>query len=834
MAAARPHRKARLLPTSALHWTCPRGWIPKAPRRSGGDALSTLIGQERAIDALRLALDVDAPGYNLFITGLESDAKLNTVRSLLDPLRLRCPLLQDHVFVHNFEDPVRPHHLALPAGQGKALSAAMEHWCHALQREIPHLLGSEEHLERRNRLFRRYTVAEDQLFRRLARRARTAGLALVQVEDEEGKHPDIYPVVEEQAIPLEELAALPEDERPDEGTIRRLAVAREGLLDQLRKARHKARQLGLRLLREAQDLDENAVRELVEGVTVATAEELEADETLAAWLGECAGAALAHLNLFRSTAGGGEGSKDDEDGSDPSSLGLEIFEVNLVRSAVEGSCPIVFEDHPNYSNLFGTVERHRLRSGPGHFHLAIRPGSLLAADGGLLVLNARDVFQEAEVWRALKRTLQNQQLQVHAIEGISPLGVTGVRPEAIPIDLKVVLVGDNGLFEALHESDFDFPKIFKVKAEFDDNLPLDPRNVGRLVRVLRELGRRENLLPFSITGLQALVERAVADAGRRNRISVRVPRLMDYAREASHYARRERKRRIDRGTVESARRHFVAQHSVEAEWYQRAVLDGIYDIRCQGTRVGSVNALTVISLGPLSFGRVARVSASVALGDDSTVNVERESDLSGPIHNKGVLLLESFLRSRFGQARTLPIKAAITFDQSYGPVDGDSASSTEVYALLSAIGELPVRQDIAVTGAVSMKGEILAVGGVAHKIRSFFTLCRDRGFTGTQGVALPATNVEDLMLDEEILREVRAGNFHIWALETIDQGIELLTGIPAGRRRKKKGNWTPDSVMDRVQKALDRYEEAQRKEGKEHEKDREGKKKGRRGAEAEG
>jgi len=805
MAARRSSSNPRPLRVRDLRWTCPATWIPKPLKRKGGqDPVSNLIGQERPVEALRMGLAVQAPGYNVYLSGIGGAERFDTVRNLLEKVRLSCPELRDHVFVHNFMDPVRPHHLALPAGHGAKLVEGMKDWRRAMRREIPRLLESEEHQERRQKLLRRYSTAEEQLFRRLARRAKAAGLALVQVEEEDGHRPDIYLRIGDNAVAPDALGKIPEEERPAEAALRRLMMAREGLMTQLRKAQHKARLLGLRLLREVQNLDEARVREVVQGLTIATAEEVGADIDLGAWLGDGAAFALANLHLFRRQGPGSDDDDEDEGGS-KSKPGLEVYEVNLVRSAEQGECPTVTELHPNYSNLFGAVERRLLSAGPGHFHLAVRPGSLLAANGGLLILNARDVFKEAEVWRSLKRTLQNHSLEIHTIEGMSPLGVTGVRPEPIPIDLKVVLVGDNDLYEVLHDTDFDFPKIFKTKAEFDDNLPLDQGNVVRLVRVLRDLGQREGLLPFAVTGLRALVERSVEDAGRRNRLSARIPALADYAREASYYARRDGRRRIDREAVEAGRRQFRLQHAAEPEWHLRAVLDGVYEIETSGSRTGSVNALTVVSIGPLPFGRAARVSATVALGEDSTLNIEREVELSGPIHTKGVLLLESFLRHRFGQKRTLPFKAALSFDQSYGPIDGDSASSTEVYALLSAIGGLPVRQDVAVTGAVNMQGEVMAVGGVNQKVAGFFELCQRRGLTGDQGVMLPESNVEDLMLDAEIVQAVKEGRFHLWAVGTIDQGIALLTGLPAGKRRKD-GSWPEESVMGRVEAAMKRYE----------------------------
>ena len=813
--AARSPKKVKVSPAprtirnSELRWSCPASWIPKAKKTSGtSDPLVAFIGQDRALEALEMGLAVNAPGYNIFVAGLEGGEKFDNLRPLLDRVRFSCPRLQDHVYLHNFADPVRPQHMALDAGGGPELANAMQDWIAALQREIPRALDSDEHLARRSKLFRRYSVAEEQLFRRLSKRAETAGLVLVQVEDEQGSRPDFFLPIGEEAIPLENTTTLDKKTRPSDAKLRRLVLAREGLRAQLSKASHKARLIGLRLSREVQRLDELRVQDLVRGLTIAAAEELGSDEELAAWLGDCAGFALSNLHLFHRADENTE-----EDGSDSERIGLEVFEVNVVRSADTNGCPTVFELHPNYSNLFGAVERRRLRAGPGFFHLAIRPGSLLAADGGVLVLNARDVFKEAEVWRALKRCLQNHVLEIHALEGMSPLGVTGVRPEPAPFDLKVVLVGDNDLYDTLHDSDFDFPNIFKVKAEFDDNLPLQRPNVARLCRALRDLATEGGLLPFSTTGLQALVERAVNDAGRRNRISARVHDLFDYAREASYWASNNKKRRIDRVAVDLGRQQFRHQHDVETEWSRRSVLDGIFEIATKGACVGSINGLTVVSLGPLSSGRVARISASVSAGDDSCINVERDVELSGPIHNKGVLLLEAFLRNRFGQKRPLPIKATLAFDQSYGPIDGDSASSTEVYALLSAISGIPLRQDLAVTGAVSMSGEILAIGGANEKIAGFFDLCAARGLTGKQGVLIPVANVDDLMLQDKVLEACKAGRFHIWAVRTIDEGISMLTGLPAGKRTRT--GWPAESVMGRVEKALKRYEKDQKGEDKE-------------------
>ncbi len=776
--ASRPRTgKAKTLRPRELRWTCPASWIPAVNKQPEERSVTDrLFGQERALEAIRMGLAVDAPGYNVFVCGLGGIDRAQVIQHLLEQLNLTCALPKDHVFVHNFEDPMAPRHLSFAPGGGARLAEGMGRWVYALSTEIPKLLKDEKHLQRRQRLFDRYQKAEKQLLRRLQTRLRKVGLELVTIEDENGMRRDIF-------YRLDDAILSPEDaekranklgfkSKASAKKLVTLAAQREKHLPLINEVRKKSRALGLRLLRESSSLDETVVQEAVEGLTLALAEELDADLQLGAWLGDCANFALNHTHLFL-------GSTSEEEEGKSSQRGLEVFEVNLVRTMRAPECPIVFEPHPNYSNLFGTVERSRMQNGPGHVHLAVRPGSILSADGGFLVIDARDIFKEAEVWRALKRSLQNSELAVHALENLSPLGVTGARPQSIPIDLKVVLVGDSGLYEALHDDDFDFPRIFKVKAELDDSLPLGKEVVQQMVLSLRDVARKEHLLPVAKSGLRALVERAVRDAGRRGRLSSRLPLVYDYLREASYQAKKAGQKHIRREDVDAARRMFREQHALDAEWYQRHLLEGVYRIDTAGEEVGAINALTVVTLGPLGFGRPARISAMVAAGDESYSNLDREVDLAGNIHNKGMLMVENFMRWQFGQKRALPARMSLVFDQNYGPIDGDSASCAELFALLSALTNLPIRQDLAVTGSLGMRGAMQAVGGVNEKIEGFYELCAARGLSGSQGVVIPAITVGDLMLPQHIVDAVGAGEFHIYAAANVEQAIPCLFGHPA-------------------------------------------------------
>ncbi|HEX9792931.1 MAG TPA: AAA family ATPase [Planctomycetota bacterium] len=820
MPSRRDPSRPRQLRASDLRWSCPAAWIPaarRADRDDEGAVLAGLTGQERAVEALEMGLAVDAPGYNVFVAGIHGEEKLDAVRGILARVERPCGGLRDHVFVHNFGDPLRPHHLALPPGQGPRLRELMRDWLRTLRTEVPRLLFDEDHRERRRRMAQRYREAQRRLFRRVGRRARAEGLALVEVEDEEGSRHDIWISIDGKGVPPDELHEVPSRNRPSVAQLRRRMRARARLLDELERSRRQARRLAQRLHRELQILDVNRARHVVEDLMDEFRAEFDGLEKLLNWFDDAELFALGNLELFRRGAGGvpePDETEDSDDERDDNRLpGIEVFEVNVVRSLSGGSCPTVYELHPNYSNLFGTVERRILAEGPGHYHLAVRPGSLLDAEGGFLVLNCPDLIREAEVWRSLKRSLQNGRLEVHALESLSPLGVTGVRPEPVPLHVKVVLLGSNDLYETLQDNDDDFGRIFKVKAEFDESLKLTEEHAAALARAAREIRRRESLLPFAKSGLQALVERAAREAGRRNRLSSSLASLADCAREASYHARRAGRTRIDRTAVDAAERRFVRQHSLENEIHNRMVFEGVYLIATNGKRIGMVNGLTVVSLGPLEFGRVARVSATVSAGEENWLSVEREIELSGPIHTKGVLLLESFIRNRFGQKRSIPAKINLTFDQNYGPIDGDSASSTEVYALLSALARLPVRQDVAVTGAVSMDGELLAVGGANEKIEGFFEICRARGLNGTQGVLIPASNLEDLMLDGEVVEAVRRGEFHLWTARNVDQAIHLLTDVPAGEPQAD-GSWPADSVMGRVDARLAEFEKALKSDDK--------------------
>jgi predicted ATP-dependent protease len=764
--------KVKKIKASDLRWQCPASWVPVRKANAKCSINQRLFGQKRALAAIEMGLHVDSPGYNIFVCGIGGTDKAEVMQELLECTEFSAHDVVDHVFVHNFHEPMNPRHLELPIGAGIQLTIGMRNWVHALRTEIPKLLKSEEHLQRRHHLYSRYQKAELQLMRRFEAKLQKAGLALVAIEKDNSTRKDIHLRINNEVCSPEQALQLPTKKRPSAAKLKKMFVARNKFLPQVEQTQNKARAMALRLIRETNNIDESVMTEAVQGITVALAEDLDADLTLASWLGDCAQFALNRPGMWTRTGASDEAADEES----IAQRGLEVFEVNPVRAMRENKAPIIFEPHPNYSNLFGTIERARSQQGIGYVHHAVRPGSLLRADGGVLVLNARDVLKEAEVWRALKRTLQSGKLSIHGLESLSPLGITGARPEAVPVKLKVMLVGDSNLYDHLHDEEPDFPRIFKVKSEFEDSLPLLKKHAVTMANSLYHISQQESLLPISKTGMCALLERAVNDSGSRKRISTRLPVIADYLRESSFYAAQQGHKSIQSGDVHIARNHYREQHAIDAEWHERQVLEGVYKIKTRGKEVGAINAMTVVGMGPLSFGRPARISALATGGEESYTNLDSDVNLTGSIHNKGMLALENYMRYQFGQKKVLPAKMSLCFDQNYGPIDGDSASTTELYALLSALSGFAIRQDIAVTGALALDGEVTAIGGVNDKIDGFFRICQQRKLTGTQGVMIPDINANDLMLNSNIIDAVKAGKFHIYAIKDVRAGIELMTG----------------------------------------------------------
>jgi predicted ATP-dependent protease len=468
---------------------------------------------------------------------------------------------------------------------------------------------------------------------------------------------------------------------------------------------------------------------------------------------------------------------------------FRVYGVNVILAHnSEDTSPVIFETTPTHANLFGTIQRaYDARGGWTSDFMDLRGGSLLRADGGFLIMYSVEALSEPGVWRALKRTLNHNRLEIQPLEMFYPFTSTALKPEPVDINVKVILIGDRDLYELLYEYEEDFRKIFKVRVEFDEEMPMSDIVIEEYAGRLRALSEKENLFPFDRGAFAAILEYGVRRAGRRNKVTARFVDIADLAREA-HYASAAAGENVVRAAhVRGAIASKIERHNLIETRIREMVEEGTLLVDMHGSCVGQVNGLSVLEIGGYSFGKPVRITASAALGKSGLINIERESNLSGRFHDKGVHIIAGYLRSIFAKDKPLSLAASICFEQSYSGVDGDSASSTEIYALLSALSDLPLRQDLAVTGSMNQRGDIQAIGGVNEKIEGFFDTCRIYGLTGTQGVLIPAANVEDLMLREDVLDAVAAGNFHIWPVSRVEQGIELLTGVPAGQRNGELG-----------------------------------------------
>jgi len=793
------------LPAKALRWTC----APSLMAACDDGAVPSLVetvGQPDALDALKLGLDVYGPGYHVYLAGPPGLGRSELVRGLLDEMHPRCALPKDRVYVNNFRHPERPRLLELPRGSGRVFADAVQKAGERLADEVRRLVEDEVYAKQREELGAKYREQErtvvDAFERVVAERGFTAGTS----QSGPGGEPDLFFVVGDRGVSMADLdqairagAVAPERETEIRAAH---AALRSELIGMLRRVRTVA---GERQ-RALEDLEQAAARRLVEEVSI----DLRArfpDPAIAAHLEEAKRHFVTRFGVYaRALLEAAEATSGRPDTYRiAAGEALREFQVNLLLdTADQQGCAVVVEGKPTWTNLFGQVEREGDGEGGARSDfLLIRAGSLLRADSGYLVLYARDVLAEEGLWEELKRVLRDGNHEIRVPEALLATSPTVLHPDPIPVNVKVVLIGDETTWYAMRAADPEFAEVFKVRAVFEGEVPRDRAALRRLAGWFRRYERLEGRRPLDAEALALVAEEAVREAGRQDRISVRFARLADLAREAGHVAEVSGATKIGAPHVRAARAAARRRRGVEERRVREAVDDGRILVQTAGARVGQVNGLAVYDFGEHRFGKVARITAAVGAGRAGVVNVDRMVDLSGASHNKGVLILSGYLRETFGADRPLAFTASLVFEQSYGGVDGDSATCAEVYATLSALARAPVRQDLAVTGSMNQHGDVQAVGGVTDKIEGFFDLCDARGLTGTQGVVIPRANARDLMLRDDVVEACAAGRFAVYTVDRVEQGFELLTGLAAGVG-KVPGRFAPGSAYARVQARLDR------------------------------
>jgi lon-related putative ATP-dependent protease len=790
-----------IVPPSELRPRCDPASLP-FETSADCPACEEIIGQDRALRALQTGLDIKNLGYNIFITGMVGTGRTTSIKRLLERLEKGDAPPSDLLYVNNFRNADEPRLLQLPPGQGKMFSAAMDSLIEMLKRSIPDLLKNTYYTERRNAIIESQQFHQKEILQAFEEETSKEGFSVIQVQMGLFVKPDLIPIIEDQPVPFPKLEQAVREKKLPEKVLTELKAKYENLSKKLESIFEKMREIEEETRLQLKAWDSESITPIIKSAVADLRLKFPQVKT-AEYLNEVETALIGAIELFKNNQ-----KKDEDKREMPLDLFLE-YRVNLLVDNTDlKHAPVVTETNPNYVNLFGSIDSTVNRFGSWMTDFTkIKAGSFLKANGGFLIINALDALLEPGVWATLKRTLRNQSLEIQNYASLFLISTKSLKPEPIKVNVKVLMIGDEEIYNILFYQDEEFKKIFKIKSEFDSEMPKSDDAVRDYIRFIRKIADEDSLLAFDRTGMAEVIEYGTRLAGRHKKLSTRFHHIADVLREADYWARKEGQTTVGAVHVDQAIRERFERISLIEDKIQEMIDEGSIMIDTVGAVVGQVNGLAVYSMGPFAFGKPSRITARASVGRAGVINIEREADLSGQTHNKGVLILGGYLRGKYAKTKPFAFTASIAFEQSYGGVDGDSASSTEVYAILSALSGLPLRQDIAVTGSLNQKGEIQPIGGVNEKIEGFFDVCKAKGLTGTHGVMIPHQNVQNLMLRPDVVAAAVAGQFRIHPVHTIDEGIEILTGVPAGAA-KEDGCWEEGPVNSLVDQELERLARA--------------------------
>ena len=759
------------------------------------------LGQERAMEALRFGVGVDSAGYNLFVTGLSGSGRTSTVRAFLSEIATTRPAADDWIYVHNFDQVDRPKALHVPAGRGRELAADMEAFVRQARQQISHAFETERYSERRRQLASELAQRRDPVLEELAKFAGARGMTV------EATPAGLITVPVHAGHPMtpEELQQIPEKDRPD---LERRSIEVQAEVAKTFRHLSQLEREGAELLIK---LDREIARFAIEPLLHGLREKYTQQPDVVSHLEEIAEDIPNHLPDFRQA--GPEGGAEP---TSPMEAALATDHTNryrvnvIVDNSGLGGAPVALETNPTYYNLMGRVEYRATFGTMVTDFRQIKAGALHRANGGFLILDAADILTNMFAWSALMRALSTRQVRIENLgEQYSALPTASLTPAAVPLRLKVVLVGSPLLYQVLYNVDEEFRELFKVRVDFAPEVEWTDESLASYAAFISRRISEKGLKHFDRSAVARVVEEAARWRENQRKLSTRLRDLDDLATEASYWADQVSHPLVLAEDVKKAITEKERRSSLTEERLRELITDGTLRVEVAGSRTGVLNGLSVIELGDHHFGIPSRISASVALGRGVIESLERETKMGGPIHNKGFLIVSGYLAGKYAQQWPLALRATLTFEQSYDEVEGDSASSTELYALLSALAEMPLKQNIAVTGSVDQHGNVQAVGGVTDKIEGFFKICQAKGLSGDQGVIIPAANVPHLMLSDDVVDAVREGKFVVWAVDHVDQGIEILTGRSAGELRPE-GGYPQGSIHRLVAEKLKTYANLQR------------------------
>ncbi len=761
------------------------------------EPIEGILGQERALKALKLGVDLRSPGYNIFIAGLSGTGKATTVKKMLETISDNCPTLYDYAYVNNFKDNDHPVLLKFQVGKAKQFKQDYASTIDILKRRIPQALESESYTNRKKKIVSHYNEKEQTLMMAFDEKLKKENFSVGQIKVGEAARPEIFPVIDQKPVPIYQLEELVKQGKLSEEKAKQIIKKYTDFQQDL----HSIFKKGLKISEEFQEKLSKLERETAEIVVKGAIENLREkyeDKKVLEYIDQAEESILNDIQIFKGLKPEGE--------TTPEGFQIDYFkeyEVNIILDNSDTKdCPVIIETSPNYVNLFGTIEK--VYDGKGGWYsdfTKIKAGSLLRASGGYLVLNVKHLFEEPVVWRTLKRVLTYRKLEIQDLHTFFQVAPSILKPEPIEIETKVILIGNEYIYSILASYEDDFKKIFKVKADFDYEIKRTDEVLTEYARVIKKLIKEETLLEFDKGAIAYLVELGAKFAGNKNKLTARFSQIADIAREANFWAVDDGFNIVNAAHVKKAFEFAKERHGLLESKVNDMIEEGMVLIDTEGERMGQINGLAVYDADFYSFGRPTRITATVSLGSGSIINVEREAGMSGRHYNKGVLIISGYFRETFGQNTPLSFNANLVFEQSYGTVDGDSASCAEIFALLSTLSGLPIKQYIAVTGSLNQKGDVQPIGGVNEKIEGFFDVCRQRKLNKKHGVIIPVQNVQELMLRDDIIEAVRKKEFHIYAINRVEEGIEILTGVKAGKRNAK-GEYEENSVFNLVEKKI--------------------------------
>lgn len=784
-----------------LKWTCETEQF-EFESTENVEPVEGIVGQQRAIKSLKIGVEINSPGYNVFIAGLSGTGKLTTAKQMLEKIRPECPELSDYAYVNNFKDPDQPILLVFPAGKGNQFKKDMGNAVKFLQENIPQVLESDSFVTKKKKIIDDFSQKQQKLKDEFEQKLNKDNFTLGEVKVGEISRPEIMAIIDGQPVFIQQLDELVRQNKLSKEKADEITQKYTTYQTELQSLFKKSIKLNQEFQEKLSKLEKDTASDVI-NLTVDDLKEKYNIDKVKNYLDDVKNNIFQNIEVFKN--------QQPQAQQAPDGTVVDYFKVYDVTVILDNSnqdeCPVLTETSPTYSNLFGVIEKQYDRQGGWYADFtSIKAGSLLRANGGYLIMNAIDALTEPGVWKTLKRVLMYTKLEIQDVSTIWQLAPSILKPEPIDINTKIIFIGNNQIYNILSRLEDDFNKIFKIKSDFDYEMHRTERTLNEYVRVIKKLINNETLMDFNKKAVARLAELGARYAGEKDKLTTRFSYVADLVREANFWAKDNGDKYVSEYHVQlaydSAKERFGLPEAKLSEMIDK----GTILIDTTGERVGQVNGLAVYQSGFYTFGKPTRITAAVSLGNGDIINVEREAGLSGSTHNKGVLVISGYFRDNFGKNVPPSFKASLVFEQGYGMIDGDSASSTEVCALLSCLSGVPIQQGFAITGSVNQKGDIQPVGGLNEKIEGFFEVCKSRGLDGSHGVIIPQKNVKDLMLKDEVIEAVKNNQFNIYPVERIEETIEVLTGVKSGKVLKS-GRYQANTVFGLVEKTLQEMRE---------------------------